>query len=71
MVRELRVDGDVGNVQPVDVGHTVDLDRHSEGGGCQGLPSDFEDLLSHVVISHIVLNLVGQVRHARGVERKM
>ena len=55
-MREGRIDCYVGHIEDVDVGDFEDLDRHSEGAGCKIFPPDFEQLISHVIITDIVFD---------------
>ena len=56
MVRESRVDRQVSHSQDVDVGDSIDLDRHCEAGSCQGFLLDLKIFLTQEVISCLSIN---------------
>ena len=51
MVGEGRVHSQVGNIQEVEIGDSVDLNEDPKIGGVDSFKGDFKVLLTHVVIS--------------------
>lgn len=51
MVRESGIDGQIGNSQQPEIGHSVNLDGDCEGGRRQSDFSYFVELLPEIVIT--------------------
>ena len=65
MMRESGIDGDIGHIQDVNVGHSVDLHSHLECGCSQIDSSHLESLLSKVIVPLIILNAISKFGDSR------